>query len=234
MLVSKNGMIKRTNIADFKVQRYSKPIACMKLKDGDMLVDAFYADQKEVFLATQGGYGLWFDVSDVPIVGAKASGVKAMNLKGDTVVSACNFSMGEEYITVILDKGTAKRVRIADFDKQSRARRGLMIVKEVKTNPYKIVKCLVLQNKDRFGVITADIDLLKPTDLPIMDRYSTGSTISKHEIIGAFKVQELFKKQSLQSNKEEIEILDDHTPSQEVSLKEIDERLMTIDDFLDF
>lgn len=236
MLVSKNGMIKQTPIAEFKVQRYSKPITCMKLKADDSLVDAFYVDQKEVFLSTQGGYGLWFGESDVPIVGLKASGVKAMNLKGDIIVSASNFDLKDEYITVVFDKGTAKRVRITDFDKQSRARRGLMIVKEVKTNPYHVIKTFILKNKEHFGIKTEDIDVLKPTELPIMDRYSTGSTISKREIMDAFKVQELLKKEDFETIKkesEEIEVLEEDTPAKEVSLKEIDERLMTIDDFLD-
>jgi len=235
MMVSKNGMIKRTSLADFKVQRYSKPITCMKLKNDDAVVDAFIDDKKEIFLATQGGYGLWFDRADVPVVGLKTSGVKAMNLKEDTIVSALNFSVDEEYITVILDKGTAKRVRIADFDKQTRARRGLMIVKEVKTNPYHVVKTFVLNNKEHFGIKTEDIEIFKPTELPIMDRYSTGSAISKREIVDAFRLQVLKKKDEFDKsskNEEEIEILEE-APKERISLKEIDERLMTIDDFLD-
>ncbi len=236
LLVSKNGMIKRTKLADFKVQRYSKSIACMKLKEDDVLIDAILMNKQEIFLATYGGYGLWFDKNDVPVVGTKTSGVKAMNLKGDRVVSVSNFALTDEYITVILDKGTAKRVRITDFDKQTRARRGLMLVKEVKTNPYHIIKAFIIDNKEHFGIKTDDIDVLKPTELPIMDRYSTGSAISKKEIVDVFKVQKLVKKDDFEkkdSSQEEIEILDDEPASKEVSLKEIDERLMTIDDFLD-
>ena len=148
-----------------------------------------------MFLTTSGGYGLWFDKDDVPVVGLRTSGVKAINLKDDEVVSSDNFSISDEYITVILDKGTAKRVRIKDFDKQTRARRGLMIIKEVKTNPYHVIKSFILNNKEHFGIINGDINIMKPTELPIMDRYSTGSSISKHEITNAFKLQELTKKE---------------------------------------
>ncbi len=231
MMVSRDGMIKRTLLSDFKVQRYSKALTCMKLKGNDQLVDAFYADKREVFLATRGGYGLWFDKMDVPVVGAKTSGVKAMNLKGDVIVSASNFTIDDEYITVVLDKGTAKRVRISDFDKQTRARRGLMLVKEVKTNPYHVVKALILNHKEHFGIKNDDISILKPTDLPIMDRYSTGSAISKKEIVDAFRLQTFTKKEEIKKEEsEEIEILEEEEKPK-VSLKEIDERLMTIDDF---
>lgn len=233
ILVSKNGMIKRTSLSDFRVQRYTKPIVCMKLKGDDKLIGVHLLNKSEMFLVTKGGYGLWFDKEDVPVLGLRTSGVKAINLKDDEVVSSENFSIADEYITVILDKGTAKRVRIRDFDKQTRARRGLMIIKEVKTNPYHVVKSFILSNKERFGIINSDIIIMRPTELPIMDRYSTGSTISKHEITDAFKHQELIKKEDFDNfnNDEEIEVLEE-VKENKISLKEIDERLMTIDDFL--
>ena len=233
MLVSKNGMIKRTSLSDFKVQRYTKPIVCMKFKGDDKLIGVHLLTKQEMFLTTSGGYGLWFDKEDVPVVGLRTSGVKAINLKDDEVVSSDNFSISDEYITVILDKGTAKRVRIKDFDKQTRTRRGLMIIKEVKTNPYHVIKSFILNNKEHFGIINGDINIMKPTELPIMDRYSTGSSISKHEITNAFKLQELTKKEDFERNntEEEIEVLEE-VKEERISLKEIDERLMTIDDFL--
>ena len=233
MLVSKNGMIKRTSLSDFRVQRYTKPIVCMKFKGDDKLIGVHLLNKQEMFLTTSGGYGLWFDKEDVPVVGLRTSGVKAINLKDDEVVSSENFSLSDEYITVILDKGTAKRVRIKDFDKQTRARRGLMIIKEVKTNPYRVIKSFILNNKEHFGIINGDINVMRPTELPIMDRYSTGSSISKHEITNAFKLQELTKKCDFERNNtdEEIEVLEE-VKEKRISLKEIDERLMTIDDFL--
>lgn len=229
VMVSKHGMIKQSSLKDFKVQRYSKPITCMKLKEEDVMVQACLCDQPEIFLSTKKGYGLWFDREEVPVVGLKTSGVKAMNLKEDEIVSASCFQMKEDsYVVVIFDKGTGKRIRLSEFDKQTRARRGLMIVKEVKTNPYHVVRSFVLPSKVHVGIKHEDIQMLKITELPIMDRYSTGSAISRGEIIDAFEVKNL---QKMEEEKEEIEILEE-IPKKEISLKEIDERLMTIDDFL--
>ena len=58
---------------------------------------------------------------------------------------------------------------------------------------------------------------MKITDLPICDRYQTGSAISKE------KIENVFIKQT--TDKEEIEEID-------VSLDKVDEQIMTIDDFL--
>lgn len=62
-----------------------------------------------------------------------------------------------------------------------------------------------------------------------MDRYSTGSTIVKEQVLDAFKEVTLIKKEDLVQDVE----LKEEKPTKKVSLKEIDDRLMTIDDFID-
>ena len=217
-----NGMIKRTSLSDFKITRTSKPSSCIKLKDDDTVVDVMLDTNPDIFIATSLGYGLWFAKDEVPIVGIKASGVKAINLKDDTVVSTINFDEEvSDYLAILTDKGTGKRVKLKDFEKSSRARRGLMTIRDVKTNPYHVIKALIPTNKDHIGIKNGEITLIKPTELPIADRYSTGSTINKKGLTNAF----LYK--TLETIKE------DNTPKKDqVSLEDIDKRLMTIDDFL--
>ena len=219
-----NGMIKRTSLADFKITRTSKPSSCIKLKDDDTVVDVMLDTNPDIFIATNLGYGLWFDKEEIPIVGIKASGVKAINLKDDTVVSTINFDEStNDYLAILTDKGTGKRVKLKDFEKSSRARRGLMTIRDVKTNPYHVIKALIPSNKDHIGLKNGDITLIKPTELPITDRYSTGSTINKKGLTNAF----LYKTLEKSTEKE------DTTPKKDqVSLEDIDKRLMTIDDFL--
>ena len=80
------------SLSDFKVNRYSKPMSCMKLKDKDEVVNAYLNEEKEIFIATENGYSLWFDESEIPSSGIKSSGVKSINLKNDIVVSSVNFN----------------------------------------------------------------------------------------------------------------------------------------------
>jgi len=225
-LTTKEGMIKRTKLSEFKLLRYNKPVNCMKLKDNDELLEAFVSLHNNIFVATDSGYGLWFDINEIPVVGLKASGVKAINLKDDNVVSVNNFG-DIDYISVIMNKGTGKRVKLSEFEKSTRARRGLMLVREVKANPYKIVKTFTLDAKEFIGIKTSDIMELKLTELSIMDRYSTGNNITKEKIKEAFRIVKLIKKDDNEESniKEEIK-------KPRPSLKEIDERLLTIDDFL--
>ena len=225
-LASKLGMIKRTKLSEFKVSRYTKPVNCMNLKGDDKLINAFISSYNNIFIATNNGYGLWFDITDIPLLGLKTGGVKSINLKDDFVVSINNFG-NIDYISIIMDKGTGKRVKISEFEKSTRARRGLMLVREVKTSPYKIIKTFGIDSKNYIGIKTSELREIKLTELSIMDRYSTGNNLTKEKIVDAFEIINLVKKD------DEIEtlIIDDVAKSR-TSLKEIDERLMTIDDYI--
>ena len=225
-LATRLGMIKRTKLSEFKISRYTKPVNCMNLKGDDELICAFPSLYNNVFVATKHGFGLWFDIMDIPIVGLKTSGVKSINLKDDTVVSVNNFNE-LDYISIVMNKGCGKRVKLSEFEKSTRARRGLMIVREVKTSPYKIVKTFTVDSKNYIGIKTDEINEIKLTELSIMDRYSTGNTITKKKITDAYLVCNLVKKgdNTGSSINKEVE-------KPRISLKEIDERLITIDDYI--
>lgn len=229
IIVTKNGMIKRSKVKDFKLTRYSKPTSCMKLKENDEVIGCLLEKYNSVFLTTNTGYGLSFATSDIPEVGVKASGVKAMSLKEDVIVSISNFDYNEfEFISVITDKGTGKRVRLSELPISTRARRGLLLLREVKTNPYRIVSAFITSNKNHLGIKTEEINRIKVTELPIMDRYSTGSQISKKQINEVFVDVDFTTKEDLEIGERNPKV----PKKDSVNLKEIDDKLMTIDDFL--
>ena len=228
ILATSQGMIKSSSLADFKLTRYSKATSCMKLKDNDKLIDAFYDTKDEIFIETSKGYGLWFSKDEIPVVGIKAGGVKAITLKDDNVTSILNFNESDnKYLAIVTDKGTGKRMHLKDFDKTTRARRGLLTIRDVKTNPYHVVAAFFLSPKEEIGLKNGEITYYKGSDLTIADRYSTGSTLRKGGVDTAFKVVEL----NDTNHQEEIEILEVEE-TEKPDLEKLDARLMTIDDFL--
>ena len=238
IITTKNGMIKRSKLKEFKLQRYNKATSCMKLKDNDLVISAVEEDYDTIFLTTNTGYGLSFKTEEIPLVGVKASGVKAMKLKDDYLVSSNNFSYNEhEFISVITTKGTGKRVRLQEFELSTRTRRGIQIICEVKSNPYIILNTFITDSRNQLGLKNGDIKIVKNTELPIADRYSTGSQIVKHQLSDAFVVSELrtIKKEQeslIEDNTNEIIEEKKESKKDKISLSEIDDRLMTIDDFL--
>ena len=215
---TKNGMVKQTPINELKVQRYTKPVTLMKLKGNDKIVSVEIA-KKEIFITTSRGYGLRYMTEEVPVTGLRGSGVKAINLKEDEVVSGRSYDE-TQFITVITDKGTAKRIKLEEFDITARARKGVLVVRDVKTNPYHILNSFVTNNKQEIGILTDEINYYKVTEFRLCDRYQTGNQITKD------KIEKVFIKTEL-NNKEEVE------EDIDVSLDKVDEQIMTIDDFLD-
>ncbi len=232
IIASKDGMVKRSKLQDFKLQRYSKPTSCMKLKEQDQVIAALPEDAPDLLLATDSGYGLIFKTEEIPIVGVKAAGVKGIKLKEDHVVSVNNFDYGKnEYVAIITEKGTGKRIRLTELEISTRARRGLLLIREVKTNPHKIQKTLITDSKNYIGIKNGEIKTLKLTELAISDRHSIGTQISKNELTDAFLIATL-KQRKKEPEIEKNDPVEEVPKKEKISLKEIDDRLMTIDDFL--
>lgn len=229
-IFTKNGMVKKTKLEEFKVQRYSKPMTCIKLKTSDdEVVSVCTSDGDDIFIATYNGYGLRYKNSEVPVTGVKSSGVKAITLKNDYVVSGNVFDADKaEYITLFTTKNTAKRIKITEFEPIARGRKGLLIIREVKTNPYYIKNAFVLSHRANIIIKTTEgFQSVKITELPITDRYSTGASVSKHTIYDVYIEKGLVNlEHSLTKEESKVE-------EEVVSLEHIDEQIMTIDDFLD-
>lgn len=224
---TKDGMTKRTSIEEFKVQRYSKPINCMNLKTNDLLISVTDSSDSNVLIVTETGYGLIYDTSEIPVVGIKASGVKSINLKDDFVIGGHIYGK-EEFVSLITDKGHGKRVRILDIPITSRAKRGIQLIREVKSNVNKFVASFVVDPKSIVSIKTEKEEFaIKLNSLPIVDRSSVGSSITKNKIIEVSLVGD-----EIISNRETEEIEELHI-EENIDLKEIDEKILTIDDFLD-
>ena len=230
---TKNGMVKRTKLIDFKVGRYTKEIGMIKLQDGDKVISVDYSNYNDIFVATHNGYGLWYDVSEVSVVGIRASGVKSIKLKDDEVVSSTLFDSNCEYVTIITDKGTAKRLKLNELEKTSRANRGILLMKEIKSNPSKIINTYLINSKEELNVVSiAEVKRVKLTEISIMDRHSNGSFIVKDKIMNTYQIAHLVTIDDIKNNHNERPIIVNEDKEYK-SLKNIDDKMKTIELQLD-
>lgn len=149
------------------------------------------------------------------------------------VVSSGSFDRNLEYVSIFTTNNTAKRVRLSEFEKTSRARRGVLLLREVKTNPYKILKVFVNNNKGYFGVKLDDNSImnLKNTEISIADRYKTGSLITKANVEDVFVIKDL-EDYELKSEEDSVKEVSEKKENHQISLLEIDDMLKEIDDIL--
>jgi topoisomerase-4 subunit A len=182
LFVTKNGMVKKSELANYNAQRYSKPLVAINVKDEDEVVDVHLTDgNNEVFIATQIGYGLWFHEEEVNVVGARAAGVKGVNLKEDDFVVGGKVIQDtkKEAIFIATQRGSVKKMKITEFEKTTRAKRGVVMLRELKKNPHRVVGLEIVNDSDEIILKTNKdyIESVKISNLRLNDRYSNGSFV---------------------------------------------------------
>ena len=215
------GQIKRVERKEFSPWRTykSKSVKYAKLKDEtDQIIAVAPIKLDDVLLISQNGYSLRFNIEEVPVVGAKAAGVKAMNLKVDDALQA-TFICNTSSFYLLTQRGSLKRVSIEEIPATSRAKRGLQVLRELKNKPHRVFLAGAVAEQGFVGDLFSteveenDQTLLVQSnkgtiyesqlqDLNLSERTSNGSfisdTISDEEVFDAY-LKEIFKEDKANS-----------------------------------
>ncbi len=182
LFVTRNGMVKKTELKQYKAQRYSKPLVGINLKDDDQVIDVYLTNgTNDLFLVTHYGYALWFDEQEISLVGARAAGVKGINLKEDDYVIGGKLidQTIKQSIVIATQRGAVKKMKLTEFDKTTRAKRGIVILRELKKNPHRVIGFVVSTDTAEIYVQTekGKFESVLVSELKFSDRYSNGSFI---------------------------------------------------------
>lgn len=184
VFISRNGYIKQTRMTEFDPWRTykSRPVSCMKFKEEtDEIVAVYLTDEQEaydVFLVSHRAFGLRYPLYEVPVVGAKAAGVKSMNLKEkDFVVGGILvYPEGDTPIVIVSQRGAVKRMLAQELPQLGRGKRGLMVLRELKKNPHRVVY-MNESAEDQLVIVALNgkQEIIQTEDIPIGERTSNGS-----------------------------------------------------------
>ncbi|MEG3307704.1 DNA topoisomerase IV subunit A [Streptococcus suis] len=209
--VTKYGQIKRVERKEFAPWRTykSKSTKYAKLKDAeDVVITVSPVVLDDIMLITEKGYALRFNIEEVPIIGAKAAGVKAVNLKDEDVVVAA-FISNTSSVYLLTQRGSLKRMATEEIPVTSRAKRGLQVLRELKSKPHRVFAAgPVLTDQGDFDLFstanedektsqilhvqskTGKLYEVDVTQLSLSERTSNGSfiseTISDEEVFRAW------------------------------------------------
>ena len=181
LFITKDGTIKRTKLSEYQAQRQARALTAIKLKEGNEVIDVQVSDgKKELFIATKHGYGLWFSEAEVNPVGIRAMGVKAIQLKKqDEVIDMATFTLDDQVeFLIVTSRGAVKKLAITEFEKASRAKRGMAFIKQLKTASHQAVCCKrIVDPQASFTIITENGMewQLSPLDLRESERLSSGT-----------------------------------------------------------
>ena len=212
ILTTQKGMIKKINVKDLEVKRYSKSFTAIKLLTNDSLIDVNNSEQ-EVILNTFNNYALKFSTEEIPVLGLKSRGVKAIKLDKDDYLVSSNSIKDETYIVIGFNNGTLKRLKLEDIKEAKRTNKGIKIIRTIKTNKHNTIKSLVVNNKDKITLIDDVIKTIKVSDIAIKDLDQTGTSFVK-------ELKDMYK----ETNQEE--------QAAEVDFEQLDLKLKNIDNML--
>ena len=187
-IISKEGFIKQSTVDSLTLGRsyLTKSFTVMKLKtETDNIENVIYTENsqnKDVFLITRRGFGLRYALNEVPVVGAKAGGVKSINLKKDDyIINGIIFdaTASKTEVLILTQRGSVKKMNLNDFDTLGRAKRGLLVLRELKSNPHRVAFLLDGSKGQEYTVVTEKDKEIQLTSsaYQISDRYSNGSFI---------------------------------------------------------
>jgi len=128
LMVTKNGVVKKSSAESFKGVRRSGLIA-IGLAPGDELLSVFLVEKGDnVILVTKEGQSVRFDEADVREMGRTASGVKALKLKGKDSLVGVDVIKKEDkdsQLLVVSENGFGKKTPLKEYKVQKRGGSGI-------------------------------------------------------------------------------------------------------------
>ena len=174
--VSKNGLIKKTPLSDFKLQRYSKVVMAMNLAKDDELVKALITyEGEEVIVTTAHGYYNRYSLAVVSPTSLKSKGIIAISCKGDEVSGFITYDDDKDYLLLINNFNQMKRLKISDIPYTNRATKGKLLFKPLKTKKTLLSKVLKVRSLDDLLIYDEDTLTLSSKDIAIMGMDATFS-----------------------------------------------------------
>jgi DNA gyrase subunit A len=126
---TKNGVVKKTELAAYNTPLRADGIIAIKMREGDELIGARHSSgDDDILLVSRRGQAIRFHEREVRPMGRDASGVQGMKLRADDEVIAVNIAQDESDLLVVTENGYGKRTRVSDYPKKGRGGMGVKTV----------------------------------------------------------------------------------------------------------
>ena len=206
IISTSDGQVKQTTISDLNPgTRYkSRASVFMKLKnDQAQVLNVQYYEPKDentsLTAISKQGYGLRFDVAEVPVQGTRTAGVRAINLKDGDELTNLVLTNDQDNLAIITQRGAFKEMAASELELGRRARRGVLVLHKLKKNPHEVVDFIayspefhgaleVITNRPEFQDILVDdhhLGTIKSNGTFVIDTDTQGVPVTLRKKITA-------------------------------------------------
>ena len=205
-MATKQGIIKKTAIKEYKNIRKTG-LAAISLKENDELIEVkFMEDPTDIFLVTKFGQCIRFAEDNVRQTGRVSMGVIGIHLdEGDEVVAMQTRDQGEA-LMIVSEKGMGKRTSMDEFKTQNRGGKGVRCYKILDKTGYVVSAKAVNEDDEVLMITTAGIIIrTRVNEVSMLGRSTSGVKVMNvsHESAVA-SVTRAFKEEDSEEEIEEI------------------------------
>ena len=182
---TKQGLIKKTKLEEYKNLRKNSGAPAIKLKEGDSLANVTFLKDEEVIILTKKGMCVRIGTKDIAPIGRVTTGRKAVKVgEFDEVILGIPISRvkKEKYLVVGTEKGLVVKTNINEFTCGNLNRMGQKVMKLAATDT--VINGMICDNDDNVLIIgTKHSKAVSVSELTQTSRDSTGRAIIKDEKI---------------------------------------------------
>ncbi|HEY4347608.1 MAG TPA: DNA gyrase subunit A [Gaiellaceae bacterium] len=137
LCATKNGVVKKTALAEYNTPLKADGIIAIKMREGDELVAVRHCSpHDDILLVSRKGQAIRFSESDARAMGRATEGVRGMMLRGDDVVIAAEIARDDSDLLVVTENGYGKRTRVSEYPRKGRGGMGVQTVKLTEARGY--------------------------------------------------------------------------------------------------
>ena len=166
LCATKNGVVKKTKLADYNTPLKADGIIAIKMRDADELVSVrLCSTGDDILLVSRKGQAIRFSEADARAMGRATEGVRGMTLRGDDVVITAEIANDDSDLLVVTENGFGKRTRVSEYPRKGRGGMGVQTVRLTEARGY-LAGALVVRDGYQVMLISTGGTVIK---MPVED-----------------------------------------------------------------
>ena len=137
VFATKNGVVKKTELAAYNTPLKADGIIAIKMRDGDELVGVRHSSgSDDLLMVSKKGQAIRFHETDARPMGRDTSGVAGMKLRSGDEVISINIAEDDSDLLVVTENGFGKRTRVSEYPVKGRGGMGVKTVQLTEARGY--------------------------------------------------------------------------------------------------
>ena len=182
---TKNGLIKKTKLEEYKNLKKNCGTPAIKLKEGDEIANVTFLKDEEVIIITEKGMGIRFETKDISPIGRITMGRKAIKLTGEDKVLVglpINRKTETKFILAGVASGYLVKIPVEAFTNQAPNGKGMKLMKVAADDI--VINGTICTNDDNLLIVgTQHTKAINVSEVAESPRDSAGRAVVKNEQI---------------------------------------------------